>query len=53
MNFFFKFKTKRKIGLTDETLRVVSFLFDRNLAATPVKKDAKSGIEKKDVAKKV
>lgn len=49
----FIIKTKRKGGLTEETLRVVNYLFDRNLAATPAnKKDAKSGVDKKDAAAK-
>ena len=53
-NFYlFLKKTKRKIGLTDETLKVFNNLFDRNLAATPLnKKDGKSGVEKKEPAGK-
>ena len=40
-------KTKRKIGIADEALRVVSSLYDRNFAVLPVKKDQKVA-EKKD-----
>lgn len=47
-------KTKRKAGITDEALKMVNTLFDRNLAATPLnKKEAgKSGVEKKEGGKR-
>ncbi|CAF0849700.1 unnamed protein product [Brachionus calyciflorus] len=40
-------KTKRKNGIADEALKVVSSLYDRNFAVLPVKKDQKAA-EKKD-----
>jgi hypothetical protein len=54
ITYYSYLKTKRKPGLTDETLKVLNYLFDRNLAASPVNKNnAKSGVEKKDAGKKV
>lgn len=40
-------KTKRKVGIADEALRVVSYLYDRNFAVSPAKKDQKVA-DKKD-----
>ncbi len=46
----YKLKTKKKIGLVDETLKAVNNLYDRNFAIMPIKKDSKQG-EKKETKK--
>ncbi len=43
-------KTKRKLGLVDETLKVINNMYDRNFAIMPIKKDSKQS-EKKDAKK--
>lgn len=40
-------KTKRKMGIADEALKVISNLYDRNFAVSPAKKDQKVA-DKKD-----
>ena len=43
-------KTKRKLGLVDETLKQINNMYDRNFAIMPIKKDSKQ-VEKKDTKK--
>lgn len=40
-------KTKRKIGIADEALKVVCSLYDRNFAVMPIKKEQKT-VEKRE-----
>lgn len=43
-------RTKRKLGLVDETLKVINNMYDRNFAIMPQKKDSKQS-EKKETKK--
>lgn len=43
-------KTKRKLGLVDETLKQINNMYDRNFAVMPIKKDSKQS-EKKETKK--
>lgn len=47
----FATRTKKKAANTDDALRAISSMYDRNFAASPAKKEAKAAVEKKEPKK--